>query len=48
MPEIRFDTYYRYDELTTILKNLAADYTNLIRLASAGKAMKGVISGWRL
>lgn len=41
MPKVRFDTYYNYDDLTTILKDLAADHTDLIRLASIGKSHEG-------
>jgi len=41
MPEVRFDTYYKYDELTNILKDLAASHANLIRLSSIGKSHEG-------
>jgi len=41
MPEVRFDTYYKYDHLTNILKDLAANNTDFIRLTSIGKSHEG-------
>ena len=41
MPNVRFDTYYKYDDLTNILKDFAASHTNLIRLTSIGKSHEG-------
>ena len=41
MPKIRFDKFYRYDELTRLLKVYAKEYPNLIRLESIGKSYEG-------
>jgi len=41
MPKIRFDRYYRYDELTRILRGLAKQFPNLVRLESIGKSHEG-------
>src|SRR5919106_6056544 len=41
MPEIRFDKFYRYKELTRILKEYAKEYPDLIRLESIGKSHEG-------
>jgi murein tripeptide amidase MpaA len=41
MPEIRFDTYYRYDDLTHILRALAEEYPHLMRLESIGQSYEG-------
>lgn len=41
MPNVRFDTYYRYDDLTRILHEFAAEYPQLARLASIGKSHEG-------
>ncbi len=41
MVEIRFDTYYRYDDLTRILRGLADEYPKLVRLESIGKSHEG-------
>ena len=41
MPKIRFDRFYRYDELTRLLKAYAKEYPNLIRLESIGKSYEG-------
>ena len=38
MPEVKFNRFYRYDELTRILKAYAKEYPNLIRLESIGKS----------
>jgi len=38
MPNIRFDKFYRYNELTRLLKDYAKEYPNLIRLESIGKS----------
>lgn len=38
MPEMRFDTYYRYEDLTRILHEVAEEYPNLVRLESIGKS----------
>lgn len=41
MPKIRFDKFYRYNELTRLLKDYAKEYPNLIRLESIGKSQEG-------
>lgn len=41
MPQVRFDTYYRYDELTRILHAYAEEYPNLVRIQSIGKSYEG-------
>ena len=41
MPKIRFDKFYRYKELTRILKSYAKEYPDLIRLESIGKSGEG-------
>ena len=41
MPELRFDTYYRYDDLTRLLQGFAAEYPQLARLDSIGKSYEG-------
>lgn len=41
MPEVRFDKYYRYDELTNILQKLAQEFPHLIALESIGKSYEG-------
>lgn len=41
MPDIRFDRYYRYEELTTLLHALAERHSALMRLASIGKSFEG-------
>lgn len=41
MPTIRFDKFYRYKELTRLLKEYAREYPNLIRLESIGKSHEG-------
>ncbi len=41
MPAVRFDTYYRYDELTRILHAYAEEYPNLVRIESIGKSYEG-------
>jgi murein tripeptide amidase MpaA len=41
MPQVRFDTYYRYDELTRILHAFAEEYPNLVRIESIGKSYEG-------
>jgi murein tripeptide amidase MpaA len=38
MPEIRFDTYYRYEDLTRILQAYADEYPQLVRLESIGQS----------
>jgi murein tripeptide amidase MpaA len=41
MPEVRFDTYYRYDDLTRILQAYATEYPRLVRLESIGQSYEG-------
>lgn len=41
MPQVRFDTYYRYDELTQILHAYAEEYPQLVRIESLGKSYEG-------
>ncbi len=39
--DIRFDTYYRYDDLTQILKGFADKHPNFVKLKSIGKSYEG-------
>jgi murein tripeptide amidase MpaA len=41
MPKVRFDKFYRYSELTRILKSYAKEYPDLIHLESIGKSHEG-------
>ena len=41
MPEVRFDTYYRYEDLTRILQGYAKEYPQLVRLESIGQSYEG-------
>jgi murein tripeptide amidase MpaA len=41
MPKPRFNKFYRYEELTRLLKEYAKEYPNLIRLESIGKSHEG-------
>jgi len=41
MPEVQFNTYYRYDDLTRILHAFAAEYAALLRVESIGKSHEG-------
>jgi murein tripeptide amidase MpaA len=41
MKPIRFDTYYRYDELARILNGWAMEYPELLRVESAGRSFEG-------
>ena len=41
MPNTRFNKFYRYNELTRLLKAYAKEYPNLIRLESIGKSYEG-------
>ncbi|MBP7691165.1 MAG: hypothetical protein KA764_04580 [Anaerolineales bacterium] len=38
MPELRFDTYYKYADLTALLQDFAARYPALCRLQSIGRS----------
>jgi len=41
MPDLTFDTYYRYDDLTRILKGFAEEHPHLVRLESIGQSYEG-------
>ncbi len=41
MPNIKFDRFYRYDELTQLLKAFASEYPNLVKIESIGKSHEG-------
>ncbi len=41
MPDVRFDTYFRYDELTRILHQFTQESPQLVRLESIGQSYEG-------
>ena len=41
MPEIHFDRFYRYAELTGLVEAWASEYPHLCRLESMGKSYEG-------
>ena len=41
MPDVRFDTYYRYDDLTRILQGYAEESPQFVRLESIGQSYEG-------
>lgn len=41
MPEIKFDQYYRYDDLTSILRAYVSENPGLVDLTSIGKSYEG-------
>jgi len=41
MPNPRFNKFYRYNDLTSLLREYAKEYPNLIRLESIGKSHEG-------
>lgn len=41
MVDVRFDRYYRYDDLTRILHEFAAEFPDLVRVESIGKSYEG-------
>ena len=41
MPEIRFDRFYRYEDLTAILQGWASSRPELFRLESIGRSFEG-------
>src|SRR5512138_3417811 len=41
MTDLRFDTYYRYAELTRALQRVAEAYPHLVRLESIGRSFEG-------
>lgn len=41
MPEISFSRFYRYDELTELLRAYAAEYPNFVEVEAIGKSYEG-------
>lgn len=41
MPDIRFDHYYRYDDLAALMHAYAAEFPELVRVVSIGKSYEG-------
>lgn len=41
MPEVHFDRYYRYDDLTRILHGFAQEFPDLVQVDSIGKSYEG-------
>ena len=41
MPEVRFDTFYRYEDLTRLLHDYVAEYPQLVHLESIGRSYEG-------
>ena len=41
MPQVRFDRFYRYGELTDLLKAYVAEYPQLLSIESIGKSYEG-------
>ena len=41
MPQVRFDKFYKYDELTSILNAWAGEQPELFKLSSIGKSYQG-------
>ena len=41
MPQIDFNRYYKYEELTELLEGYAQDHPNLVRIESIGKSYEG-------
>src|SRR5438874_876239 len=41
MPQITFDRYYRYDDLTRILHDFAKEHPSLVEITSLGKSYEG-------
>jgi len=41
VPDVRFDRYYRYDDLTRILREFAAEFPDLVRVESIGTSYEG-------
>ncbi len=41
MPEVHFDRYYRYDELTGLLHAYAEEFPDLVRVESIGQSYEG-------
>jgi murein tripeptide amidase MpaA len=41
MTAVRFDTYYRYEDLSRVLRELAEEHASLVRLSSIGHSFEG-------
>jgi len=41
MPDVRYDTYYRYDDLTAILRAFVSEYPQLVKLEAIGQSYEG-------
>jgi murein tripeptide amidase MpaA len=41
MPHVDFDRYYRYEELTSLLRRFASEYAGLVDMSSIGKSFEG-------
>ena len=41
MPSIAFDRFYRYDDLTRLLHEYAAEYPGLLKVESIGRSHAG-------
>ena len=41
MPDMRFDRFYRYDDLTRLLHDYAREYPDLVKVESIGKSYEG-------
>ncbi|MDZ8085528.1 MAG: M14 family metallopeptidase [Nostoc sp. DedQUE12b] len=41
MPDVRFDKYYRYEDLTRILHSYAKEFPQLVHIESIGKSYEG-------
>lgn len=41
MPKLKFDTFYRYEELTQVLQEFAQEHPQFVRLESIGKSYEG-------
>ena len=41
MPDVKFDRYYRYDDLTRIVHAFAEEFPHLVRVESIGKSYEG-------
>ena len=41
MPNLRFDTYYRYNDLSRIIREFADEYPKLVRVESIGQSHEG-------
>lgn len=41
MPDLQYDHYYRYEELTALLQSFASEYPALVQISSLGKSYEG-------